>query len=344
MWEIVGQPKAVGLLKRSLELGHLAHAYLLVGPKHVGKMTLAINLAQAVNCGEESPPCSQCPSCVRIASGRHADVQVIGLAPDSTEIGIDQIRQMQHAASLKPYEGKHRVFVIDGAEHLSTEASNSLLKTLEEPPPNVLLILLAVKESLLLPTVLSRCQRVGLYPVPASVIEQALVKRWMVEPGKAEILSRLCGGSIGWALSALADERLLEQRSQNLTKLIGLATASQGDRFTYAAQLAALFGRDRGAAREMLDLWMGWWRDLLLVKGAGANLITNIDQEAVLGHQAEDYSLTQIVGFIQSLDAAAWQLDQNANPRLVFEVLMMNIPPRGRGRREKEGMQTAVSL
>ena len=127
----------------------------------------------------------------------------------------------------------------------------------------------------------------------------------------------------------MADERFLEERSQNLAKLISLAAASRVDRFAYAAQLATLFGRDRGAAREILNLWIGWWRDLLLVKGGSTDLITSIDQEAVLGRQAKDYSLTQIVDFIQGLNAATWQLDQNANPRLVFEVLMLSIPTLG---------------
>ena len=123
MWQVIGQTRAVSLLQRGLETDSLAHAYLFVGPAHVGKMTLALNLAQALNCEAAEPPCGQCLSCQKIASAKHADVQIIGLGYDGdsvetrprVEISIDQIRQLQHSANLPPFEGKCRIFIIDGA-------------------------------------------------------------------------------------------------------------------------------------------------------------------------------------------------------------------------------------
>ncbi|MDD5081898.1 MAG: AAA family ATPase, partial [Dehalococcoidales bacterium] len=169
MWPVVGQARVVDLLKRSLERRAVAHAYLLVGPPHVGKMTLALTLAQALNCEATAPPCGQCSSCQKVVSAKHADVQVINLIsslePGETkpqaEISIDQIRQMQHSASLPPFEGRCKVFIIEGAEHLSDEAANCLLKTLEEPVGRVVFILLTTSERLLPATVVSRCQRLG---------------------------------------------------------------------------------------------------------------------------------------------------------------------------------------
>ncbi len=154
MWQIVGQSRALSLLQRSLEQGSMAHAYLLVGSPHVGKMTLALNLAQALNCQGAEPPCGQCDACQKIALGKHADVQVIGLntagnsteAGPTTEIGIDQIREMQHSSSLPPFEGRYKVFIIDRAELMSTEAANCLLKTLEEPASGVIFILLTTND------------------------------------------------------------------------------------------------------------------------------------------------------------------------------------------------------
>lgn len=151
MWKVVGQTRAVSLLQHSLERGLLAHAYLFVGPPHVGKMTLALNLAQALNCEAAAPPCGECAACQKIALVKHADVQVIGLVDGSNsvearsraEIGIDQIREIQHSSSLPPFEGRYKVFIIDGAELLSTEAANCLLKTLEEPVDRVMFILLS---------------------------------------------------------------------------------------------------------------------------------------------------------------------------------------------------------
>jgi len=120
MWQLVGQDRAVTLLQRNLERGAVAHAYLLVGPPHVGKMTLALELAQALNCEAAEPPCGECDPCQKVASGKHADVQVIGVNSNGnsndkprTEISIEQVREIQHSSSLPPFEGKHKVFIID---------------------------------------------------------------------------------------------------------------------------------------------------------------------------------------------------------------------------------------
>ncbi|GAI32367.1 unnamed protein product, partial [marine sediment metagenome] len=188
----------------------VAHAYLFVGPPHVGKMTLALNLAQALNCEAVEPPCGECLPCQKIASAKYVDVQIIGLTTDGdsveakprTEISIDQIREMQHSASLPPFEGKYKVFIIDGAEHLSSEAANCLLKTLEEPVGRVIFILLATNDKLLPATVISRCQRLELPPLAVSEVEAALNSRWGIESQKAKLLARLSHGCLGWALSA----------------------------------------------------------------------------------------------------------------------------------------------
>jgi len=327
MWQVVGHERVVGVLANSLKREKLAHAYLLVGPPHVGKMTVAVELAKALNCEGVERPCGQCSQCRRIAQGKHADVQVIGL-DGRAEIGIDHIRGMQHAASLRPFEGRHRVFIIDGAEHLSHEAANCLLKTLEEPPPQVQLVLLAVNEGLLLSTVLSRCQKLTLRPLPEPVVEGALIERWYVAPERAKILARLSSGCLGWAVATVADEQILSQRSEQLATLIHLASAGVEGRFAYAAQLANQFSRGRESVQGVLSLWTGWWRDLLLIKGGCGHFVANVDQEATLYREAGVYSLRGIKEFIRSLERAMEQLDQNANPRLVLEVLMLSMPVR----------------
>lgn len=336
MWQVIGQDRAVDLLRRSLENGRLAHAYLFTGQPHVGKMTLAVNLAQALNCEKEERSCGECQSCLRIAAGNHPDVQIIGRLSGADagdrgsrkEILTSQIEELQHSAALQPYEGKYRVYIVDGAEYLNEESSNRLLKILEEPPPNVLFILLAVNENRLLPTIVSRCQRIELFPLPASVIEKALVEHWQVAPEKARLLSRLCRGGIGWAVSALRDESLLEAHSQNLDRLLELTDASLQQRFSFAASLASQYSKSRSAVEETLNLWLEWWRDVLLVKAGCIQFVTNIDRETGLREYAECYSLIDIRGFMEAVRAALQQLEQNANPRLVLEVLMLNMPAR----------------
>lgn len=334
-WQIVGQDRAVTLLQRNLERGAVAHAYLLVGPPHVGKMTLALELAQALNCEAAEPPCGECDPCQKVASGKHADVQVIGLDiggnsndKPRAEISIEQVREMQHSSSLPPFEGKHKVFIIDGAELMSHEAANCLLKTLEEPSEGVIFILLTVNDSFLPETVVSRCQRLELRPLPTSQVETALGERRSLEQAKAELLSRLCHGRLGWALTAADEDNLLEQRDQLIEKLVGVIRGDNELRFDYVAQLAAQFSQNRLSVQEVLDLWLDWWRDLLLIKLGSSGNITNIDHEAELAEMSQGYSLPQIRAFIDSIQAAGEQLGQNANPRLTLEVLILSIPGR----------------
>ncbi|MCL0097333.1 DNA polymerase III subunit delta' [Dehalococcoidia bacterium] len=334
MWQVIGQTSAVDSLKRSLADGRLAHAYLFVGPPHVGKMTLAITLAQALNCPAEDKPCGECRSCRRIAWGKHSDVQVIARAETETrrgssvrkEISIDQIREMQHNVSLKPYEGDQRLIIIDGAEHMSAEAANSLLKTLEEPPPSTTFTLLAVDEGSLLPTIVSRCQRLRLSPQPVPAVKQALVERWGVPSERADLLARICHGCIGWAISAIDNEEALAKRSAHLDSLISLSRGDVSERFVFAAQLATQFGKDRASVGKQLELWLTWWRDLLLMKNGCVEFITNTDRREALQEAAAQYPLSAIGRMLKSIRETVQQLEQNPNPQLALEVLMLNLP------------------
>jgi len=344
VWQVVGQSRVVSLLQHSLEKGSPAHAYLLIGPAHVGKMTLAINLAQALNCEASQPPCGECASCQKIALGNHADVQIIGLtsngnsteAKPRAEISIDQIRQVQHLANLPPFEGRYKVFIVDGAEQLSHEAANCLLKTLEEPIGRVVFILLTTNESLLPPTVTSRCQQLKLRPLAATEAEAALNSGLGIDPQKAELLARLSHGCLGWAIMAATDGAWLQQHNQQLDRLLDVINADYEERFAYASQLAAQFSQNRGRVQEILDLWLDWWRDLLLAKIGCSDTITNIDRSAELIDMARRYSLAQIKVFIGNIQAVGEQLKLNANPQLVLETLMLSIP-------EKKGEPGEIS-
>jgi DNA polymerase-3 subunit delta' len=297
-------------------------------------MTLALNLAQAVNCEAAESPCGECASCQKIALGKRADVQIIGLSENSAEaksraeISIAQIREVQHSANLPPFEGRFRVFIIDGAEKLSTEAANCLLKTLEEPVDRVIFILLTTSDRLLPATVVSRCQRLELPPLATTLVEATLSSRWGVSPQKAKLLARLCQGCLGWAVSAAGDDGLLRQRAERIGRLLDVSTSDLEERFVYTGELATQFSQNRQLVWEVLDIWLNWWRDLLLVKAGCSDTIINVDMLAELADQAKGYSLAQIKDFIRAIQATREQLRQNANPRLALEVLMLSIPRR----------------
>lgn len=340
MWEIIGQDRAVALLQRSLEAGSVSHAYMFIGPPHSGKMTLAMNLARALNCESVDRPCGQCEPCRRVTEHKHADVQVVGIAGDDpateskskTEISIDQIRQIQHTASLPPFEGKYRVYIIENAELLSVEAENALLKTLEEPESKIVFILLANDSSLLLETVVSRCQPVEFILVPSEIIKESLTNRWGIDPEKATLLARLSRGRFGWAVSAAQDDRLVEQRSEIVENMLDVIDADIDTRFALSSQLAGKFGSDRNFVFERLDILLDLWRDMLLIKTNSIDNITNIDRIHELTGMAEERNLSGIRDFIRSIQKANVELRQNANPRLVLEVLMLDMPDTGQGK------------
>ena len=342
MWQVIGQDKLLSLLDYGLKTDAIAHAYLLVGPRHVGKRTLAVNLAQALNCDGPELPCGQCRSCQRIREGKHADVTPIGV-DSRTEIGIDDIRGLQRSANLPPYEGKCKVFIIDEAEYLSTEAANALLKILEEPPPRVVWLLLAADEERLLPTIISRCQRLELKPVPSERVQEVLVNSYNVDPDKAKLLTQLCHGRLGWALSALADCDVLEQRAQRIDRLASLLTAGIEQRFAYAQELASQFSQDRKAGAEITEIWVDWWCDLMLVKGGCPEAIINVDFKTVLEEQASGLSLSQIKEFLANLGLLQEAISKNVNPRLALEWLMLNLPRSGSPKQEIRRSKQAVS-
>ncbi|MBM3166427.1 MAG: DNA polymerase III subunit delta' [Chloroflexi bacterium] len=330
MWKTIGQDKAIALIEGSLKTDNLAHAYLFVGPEHIGKTTLALDLARAVNCQGENKPCTQCQSCTRISNGKHADIIMLSLdSPDipgddkeRTKIGIKKIHYLQNSASLPPYEGKLKIFIIDDAEHLSNEAANCLLKTLEEPPPKVLILLLASDESQLLPTVVSRCQRLELTPASFTDIEEMLLHSVGIDKEKAKLLSRLSRGCPGWAIGTIANDDYLAERAEKLAQMSSLLSEDWGQRLLYISQLRP----DRKSAEEQIRFWLDWWHDLMLAKCGCQQAIMNTDQMSTLKRWTQALSLFEIKDFIHVLKRSLAQIAVNANPRLILECLMLDMP------------------
>jgi len=335
MWQTAGQEQIINYLRDAIGHGTMAHAYLLVGPAHIGKMTLALELASALNCEQACPPCRLCRVCQRIEQGKHPDVIVIDKnsgreAKDrkkATEIGIDTIREvLQRGASLPPYEGRYKIFIIDNADLMSNEAANCLLKTLEEPPQHIVILLLTSEEKALLQTIVSRCQRFELKPVPTGEIEKRLSQIEGLEQVTVKLLARLSGGCLGWALTAVNDKGYLQNREQRLCEFSSLLTKDWDDRLSYILQLPS----DRSGAEETIKLWLSWCRDVMLIKYNCEEAVSHIDKLNEVRTWANMLTVLEIKDFIDSLNKMLVYLSCNANLHLLFEVLMLDMPRKER--------------
>lgn len=353
MWSVIGHERAVATLARSLAEDRLAHAYLFTGPAQIGKRTLARELAMALNCVGDAAPCGVCRPCRLIQAGKHPDVEELSLGglcdqsdhdhrrDGSKDIKICQVRRMERVVSLRPFEGRSRVMIIDPANALNSFAADALLKTLEEPPPDVQIVLIAADVEILPETVVSRARRVALGPVAPAVIRQELIRRG-VESERAELLARLSGGRIGWAFDHGSDAALLDERGERLDRIESLAHAGRAERMAFAAELAGHFTSARDDLFAYLDLWQSWWRDLLLVGEGCDHLVANSDRLATLRAIARAIPAAHAVQALRALRLCRTQLEDNANARLALEVFVLRLV--GPVKREEVGPEWSAGL
>jgi len=320
-WPLIGHDWAVDLLRRAVDDGRPPHALLITGLPNVGKGTLARALAQALLCTDAQRPCGHCRACRLVAAGTHPDLRWV--EPQGGSLKVDQVRELTRQLALAPLEGTWQIAVLDRFELATPGAANALLKTLEEPPPSVILVLLAQQAEALLPTIVSRCQVLALRPIPRQLIEQALIERWQVTNEKATLLSHICGGRLGWAASATTAPALLEHRDQRLDDLVNLLHNKRVARFAYAEALAR---EDPASILESLELWAGWWRDVLLLTSHSSVPLTNIDRRAELVQTASLCSVSTVQAVLTSLQNTLNHLSHNANTRLALEVLFLDWP------------------
>lgn len=332
-WNTIGHEWAVNMLARAAAT-QPSHAYLFVGPAQIGKRTLAEDFARALNCtsprpsvapflqGEGSIPCGVCRACQAIAANRHPDVRLVQRQADKSEILVEQLRDLQNELALKPYEARWRVALIDGIHEANVSAANAFLKTLEEPAPQVVLLLTAHNLESVLSTIRSRCQIIALRPVPINQVERALRERCQVEAERAQLLARLSGGRIGWAIEASQTEELLAQRNARLQELLEVLVKGRSARIELAGQLT----RGDSDVMATLDLWLSWWRDLLLAKAQCLDSIVNLDFRERLIQEAARLELSAIQQYVMRIQAARQQIDQNVSARLALEVMLLSTP------------------
>src|SRR5438874_1217618 len=288
-WNIVGHEHPIDLLRRTLAAQQVRHAYLFTGPEHIGKTLLAHRFAQTLLCTGGSDlhvapldACNTCLSCRKVLHGNHPDLHIISRAPDKQFILIEQVRALQSDSARKTLEGRRNVFIIQGAHEMNLQAANCLLKTLEEPEPDVVLLLTAPDPGLLLPTILSRVQQVSMHLLTSLQIKTALEQQWEVKPEEATLIAALAAGRMGWAVQAVVVEDMLAERQAQLETLAKLSTAGKVQRFDVAQRISA----DSEKLHAVLELWLLWWRDIVLAANNCLDLIVNVDMQGMIQNQA----------------------------------------------------------
>ena len=321
-WPVVGHEWAAAHLDRAIRHGRVRHAYLITGPDRIGKTTLARAFAAALNCTGAPQPCGKCRACTLIARDAHPDVTLVEAESEGSTLKIEQVRALQQTLALRPYEARYRVAILRRFHEAKPTAQDALLKTLEEPSPDTVLILTADAVDHLLPTIVSRCQPLHLRPLPVQTVRAALEQRWGAPPDAARMLAQLSAGRIGWAIRAFQDPSELEERTAALAALEKALRGSRRTRFALVEQLSL----EKPALLTLLDTWLIYWRDVLLIASGSQSPITNYDRAKDLSLLAQ---ISGVGGALAALDATRRTIDglgKNANARLVMEVLMLDYP------------------
>ncbi|KPK38674.1 MAG: hypothetical protein AMJ78_09635 [Omnitrophica WOR_2 bacterium SM23_29] len=316
--QIIGQRLAVELIRRAIEEKRLAHAYLFIGPDGVGKALLAKIFAQSLNCERgEADPCGECISCKKIENKNHPDVGWIYPEGKSRKIRINSIRQVSQALSLKPYEGKAKVFIIDEADHMTEEAANCLLKTLEEPPKDSTLILLASNISRLYPTIISRCQKIPFYPLDEEMVKAELVRKYKIDEKRATYISRFSEGRLGKAAEALEEEALIK-RDKVVDEFILPKDSGYEDIWLYE--------EPREKVNDTLNTLAIYFRDLLVfVLSRDINLLVNFDKADEIIRRSKKYSVERLEEIIENIITTQDLIRSNANIKIALSFMRLNI-------------------
>ena len=326
-WPVIGHDWAVDFLRRTLAQGRNRHAYLFSGSPSLGKMRLALAFAQALNCEAESKaqrPCLVCRSCKAISRGNDPDL-IVAAAEDGAPLKIDAIRDVARLLALKPYSSRYRIAILDDFHLVAPLAQDALLKTLEEPPGHAILLLLAASAERVLPTIRSRAQQLPLRPAPHELIRRHLISTGCDEE-QADLLARLSGGRVGWALSASADDSPLEFRNEMLDTLSSVVEGKRLQRMKESDKLSRRAGKDKALLRSVLEIWQTYWRDVLLQCYDSPVKPCNSDRRDQIRALAVRLQPSEALAALAATGRTLQALDTNANLRLALDALFLDYP------------------
>ena len=322
---IIGHQKQWRFLRKSVELGKISHSFLFFGPAHLGKNFLALEFIKLLNCENDllqKRPCQICRSCQDIEKEQHPDLLVI--KPQNKEIQISQIRELTNRLSLRSFMSPFKAAIVDQAHSMNQEAQTALLKTLEEPKGNTVLILITEYPEMLFPTILSRVQKIKFYPVKKKEIEDYLSQKGYPQD-KIKLISSISFGKPGAALNFLLNPEKLKAEHQKIADLIRI-TADSSDlisRFQYAKRITQKTIESPQNTREILESWLRYFRELFLMN---LGVISHSEGYPELQKVSKRYSLSKLWEIIEMLQKIIFFLSTtNINPRLALEILMLEL-------------------
>ncbi len=327
-WDVYGHDWAVELLKRQLVNGRQAQAYLFSGPPGVGRRTLALALAQTLNCTRppaEGEYCGECPACRGTARMQLPDLSVVQAETVGGTLKVDMVRELLRNLALTPHSAKWRVALLLRFHEASAGAQNALLKTLEEAPPKAVLMLTADSPEMLFPTIVSRCEVLRLRPAPVTGLAAALQERWHIPQQEAVRLAALSAGRTGWALHLHHHPEALEEYDRRTTDLLSLLASNRRSRLTYVDGIY----KDRELVRQVFEIWLSFWRDVFLVAGGAGTPLLHRQHEQEIRQLASGIGLAGARACTADLERGLERLNANVNARLLTENILLRWPKFG---------------
>ncbi len=320
---IVGHEDIIKHFKASIEMDRVGHAYIICGEEASGKKSLAKSFAKTLQCEEHGiDPCNTCKSCLQVESGNHPDIIVVK-HEKAKVLTVDEIReQVVNTVSIKPYSGKYKIYIIEDAQLMNAEAQNALLKTIEEPPQYVVIILLATTAEKFLPTIISRCMLLNLKPVKDEDIKFYLMNNLGIDAHMAETCVGYAAGNLGKAIKLATNE----EYQMLIRSVIRLETGIFDMSMEDIEEAIMDCDRYKLTISEYLDLMLVWYRDILVLKVTGnPDKIIFKENYSDIRNQSHYLSFNELEDKKRAIEDAKIRINANAKMEDVMKLLIMTL-------------------
>lgn len=324
--KIIGQEKPIQQLKNIIKNEKIGHAYLFTGSEGIGKKLTAIAFSKAVNCdslSEDFDPCNECPSCLKIDNSTHSDFQII--SSENSVITINQIQNIKNIIYLQPLEGRKKIFLIDDAHKMTVEASNALLKILEEPPAFAVLILITDTPDNILPTIISRCNRVSFFPINRESQKEVLINMHQdLDKRLLEEIILFSSGSFGKAIELIGDLSAIKEKNNFLEWLIDTNPEQMVNKLFSSSEKELT-----GILNSFLDfteVMVLWFRDILFFQlKLGPEILSFPERIDKIKEFANYYSQEKIITSLEYLTEIPEKVRKYIQPKILLENFIIQL-------------------